>query len=124
VLRTRIAPALVNLKYEDLSAQTSGVDEFLSEVARFAERHKAQMVPSGRFPVGLFASNELGCYDLFGNVWEWCDTWLPETSLRPSVTEESVGWPAVVKGGAWKRAASPAWLIMAVGSTLIPGSRN
>lgn len=42
-------------------------------------------------PVGSFASNENGFYDLSGNVWEWCDD-----------TFEGVSDIRVLKGGSWR----------------------
>lgn len=58
-------------------------------------------------PVGLFARNEKGCFDMFGHVWQWCDDWVPlvdEDPLkmadrRPSTTDREYGLPVLVKGG-------------------------
>ena len=41
--------------------------------------------------VGTRAANELGVYDMSGNVWEWCHDWHPEY----------VGIFRVVRGGRW-----------------------
>lgn len=56
----------------------------------------------GTHPVATKQPNELGLYDMSGNVWEWCeDTFLfytDEEQTDPIVTD---GYPYVFKGGGW-----------------------
>ena len=44
---------------------------------------------------GFLAPNELGIYDMCGNVWEWCADLLPQTD-KPGI------YKAPVRGGAWR----------------------
>jgi sulfatase modifying factor 1 len=60
-------------------------------------------------PVGSFAPNPWGLYDLIGNVWEWCCDRFDASYYRSSPTEDPQG-PAsgntyVLRGGSW--AANP-----------------
>ncbi|MGM9712612.1 MAG: formylglycine-generating enzyme family protein [Prevotella sp.] len=53
--------------------------------------------------VGTKAPNELGIYDMSGNVWEWCQDWYGETDNTPQInpTGPSSGTSCVTRGGCW-----------------------
>lgn len=58
---------------------------------------------NGTSPVGSFEPNELGVYDLTGNIWEWCadpyKLFDKDTLFDPK--DDSLGYTRVVKGGSW-----------------------
>ena len=56
-------------------------------------------------PVGSYAPNAFGLYDLHGNVWEWCQDWYSDTYLADVAAVDPVGptdgTHRVQRGGCW-----------------------
>lgn len=84
-------------------------------------------------PVGSFAENRNGFYDLGGNLWEWCSDRYRASMNSPAVLEEipvlkkeahEDGTPyRVLRGGSWDN-NSPSLLLSSCRGLVLPTSRG
>ena len=63
---------------------------------------------SSTHAVGTKTANELGIYDMSGNVWEWCSDWYGDYSAGAHTNPQgpSSGTYRVLRGGSWFKDAS------------------
>ena len=86
----------------------SGSD-FIDEVAWYGDNAGEGVGENsssyGTHRVGVKNANEIGLYDMSGNVWEWCSDWYSKdyylSSLLSNPIGPSTGSHRVLRGGSW-----------------------
>jgi len=77
-------------------------NDFDKNLCNSGESGLGRISPVGIFPGG---KSTFGCFDMAGNVWEWCADWYEETYYRESPLKNP-GGPVggsgrVIRGGSW-----------------------
>ena len=105
-------------------------ENLTTDQANYDGNNSYKNYPKGKYrsettPVGSFAPNGWGLYDMLGNVWEWCADWWQEDLGSEAVVDPTgpkKGDHRVYRGGSWRDGAQ---IVRAtVRSLATPGNRS
>lgn len=94
------------ISHSQANFQNSGGETYQSGTTDY---HPSYLTGSPPYtsPVGAFAANGYGLYDMVGNVWEWCWDWYGASTYVDGATDPRGGFGSsrVRRGGSWDRVA-------------------
>jgi formylglycine-generating enzyme required for sulfatase activity len=112
-------PADEELREADLRERVDEVQQLVRRIEAGLAPHQEELDQRVAEPVGVFAGNRLGIYDLFGGPWQWCNTSMALVSSTEAEFEDLTsdpdahsGIPIVVKGGAMSGSYNPVWMLI------------
>lgn len=122
--KTYLLPTEAQWEYAARGGKKSRSNQFAGYYSVDAVAWYGSNSGSSQHPVGKLRPNELGLYDMSGNVWEWCSDWYGSYSSGAQFNPvgPSSGSDRVLRGGGWGASAWNCRVASRYGYS--PSSRN